>query len=188
MTITSTPAAKLSSTNKKSQQEAGFFYLKNGCGEARLPELSEAHVIIQLNLPDYGRISEEFLDLYKKGVSLNEIARITGKSKARVRTVLHRHGIDTRPPVCESKYTAWRKGSRSKAHPPFGSTYYLGELVREPREHQILLLIERLSGEGVNPNAIAAHLNSRGMRPRRAVGWNRNSVVKILDRFRSGFE
>ncbi len=147
-----------------------------------LPEPRKPHVIIQLNLPDWGRISKEMIELWQKGGSFNDISRITGKSRARVRATLHRNGISTRPKIEESKVTAWRKSGRTNAHPPFGFTYYLGRLVIEPREHEILLLIERLAKEGLNPNAIAEHLNVKTFKPRRAGKWNRNSVRLILQR------
>ncbi len=131
-----------------------------------------------------GRISNEMVELYKKGCSLNEVARLTGKSKAKVRAILHRKGISTSPSLDESKVTAWRKRRRTHTHPPFGFTYYLGGLVIQPREHEILMLIERLAKEGMNPNAIAEHLNENGLKPRRARVWNRNSVVNILDRIK----
>lgn len=37
-----------------------------------------------------------------------------------------------------------------------------------------------LDTDGVNPNAIAVHLNHRKLKPRRAAQWNRNSVVNVL--------
>jgi hypothetical protein len=46
------------------------------------------------------------------------------------------------------------------------------------------LLIERLEKEGVNPNAIAEHLNANNLRPRRAKIWNRNSAILILKRIK----
>jgi hypothetical protein len=156
--------------------------LKNGRQNRTLPELSKPHVIIELNQASYGRITQEMVELWKNGGSLHDIARITGQSRARARSALHRNGISTRPNVDESKITAWRKSGRSSAHPPFGFTYYQGKLVMQPREHEILFLIERLANAGLNPNAIADQLNAKELKPRRASKWNRNSVVLVLNR------
>lgn len=37
----------------------------------------------------------------------------------------------------------------------------------------------------MNPNAIANQLNAKKIPPRKAKAWNRNSVVNILERFKS---
>ncbi len=55
----------------------------------------------------------------------------------------------------------------------------------EPREHEILLLIDRLAKEGMNSNAIAGHLNVKMLQPRKAQSWSRNSIVLILFRLKS---
>ena len=113
---------------------------------------------------------------------MNDIARLTGKSKLRVRTILQGQGIATGPTIDESKFMAWRKRRKTNAHPPFGYICYFGELIIEAREQKTLLLIKNLSKDGMNPNAIAEHLNAKNLKPRRAFKWNRNSVVLILRR------
>jgi DNA-binding CsgD family transcriptional regulator len=124
----------------------------------------------------------ECVELYRKGVSLNEIARIVGRSKAKVRRVLHSHGCWTGVKIAEGVYTSWRKTGRTRAQLYFGYTYYMGQLAEEPREQQILILIRRLVSEGKNATEIAKHLNTQGMKPRRAKKWHRNSIFKILRR------
>jgi hypothetical protein len=70
------------------------------------------------------------------------------------------------------------------SQPHYGFAYYMGQLIEEPREQQILALIKRLAGEGMSATGIANHLNIQKMKPRRAKSWHRNSVVRILKRLR----
>lgn len=122
------------------------------------------------------------MDLYEKGASLNEVARLVGKSKSYVRRILHEAGYQTSIKISEKAYTSWRKGGRGRAHAPFGYTYHLGALVSEPRESQILMLIKELVRSGKKPREIAGYLNSHKMKPRRAKLWQVNTVAKILAR------
>lgn len=157
-----------------------WYNVKIGCGIFPLYEPAYPHDFIKLILRDVHAFSRECIQHYQNGVSLNEIARIVGRSKARVRRVLHQHGFQTGIKIAEKVYAAWRKTGRTRAQPLFGFTYYMGQLVEEPREQQILILIERLALEGKCATEIANHLNARGMKPRRAKAWHRNSIVKIL--------
>ncbi len=150
-----------------------------------LSELFEVHEIIKIDPPKGLLISKEYTDLYEKGCSIHEISRVTGKSRHWVREILRRHKISLRPKLSESQVTSWRKRPRTHAHPPFGYAYLQGQLVIEPREHEILLLIERLASQDLNPNLIAGHLNKNSLKPRRADLWTRNSVVLILKRIGS---
>jgi DNA-binding CsgD family transcriptional regulator len=140
------------------------------------------HDIVHVKFKDTHVFSRECVELYRKGVSLNEIARIVGRSKAKVRRVLHLHGCWTGVKIAEGVYTSWRKTGRTRAQPNFGYTYYMGQLVEEPREQQILVLIKRLASEGKSATEIANHLNTQDMKPRRAKKWHRNSVANILRR------
>lgn len=154
-----------------------------GWGSLTIYHPGQPHDIIQVRFKDTHAFSKECVDLYQKGVSLNEIARIVGRSKSKVRRVLHSHGHWTGVKISEGVYASWRKTGRTRAQPHFGYTYYMGQLVEEPREQQILALIRRLAAEGMNITSIANYLNAHGMRPRRAKRWHRNSILKILNRF-----
>lgn len=46
-----------------------------------------------------------------------------------------------------------------------------------------LQLIHELWKSGINPNRIADQLNEKKIKPRCAQKWNRNSIVKIINRF-----
>ncbi len=145
-------------------------------------EPPQPHDFIELKFSNPHAFSKECIALYQKDISLNEIARIVGRSKAKVRRVLHQHGYQTGTKIAEKVYTAWRKTGRTRSHPMFGTTYYMGQLVLEPRENQILMLIRRLASQGQSAADIAIHLNTQGMKPRRAKAWHPNSLAKILKR------
>lgn len=159
-----------------------FFIRKIGCGRQTISHQSYPHDIIHVKFKDTHAFSKECIALYQKGVTLNEIARIVGRSKAKVRRVLHLHGHWTGMKISDGIYTSWRKTGRTRAQPFFGYTYYMGQIVEEPRELQILILIKRLSSEGRTAKEIANYLNANRMVPRRAKTWHRNSICKILKR------
>ncbi len=160
----------------------GSHIRKVGCPKPLIYHLTNPHESLKISWKDSRAFSKECIGLYHKGVSLNEIARIVGRSKSIVRRVLHGKGLLTGVKISEGVYTAWRKSSRTRAQPLFGFTYSMGLLVQEPREYQILMLIKRLAAQGKTPTEITHHLNAKGMKPRSADKWNRNSIQKILDR------
>jgi hypothetical protein len=84
--------------------------------------------------------------------------------------------------INEGVYTSWRKTGRTRAQPVFGFTYFHGQLIDEPREQQILILMRRLCDQGQTPKQIAEHLNNKKMKPRRAKAWHPNTIAKILGR------
>jgi hypothetical protein len=149
---------------------------------SRSPEPIQGHVTLKHFHADPARNSQKAIELWQKGCSLHDIARITGKSRSWIGEILRKHKIGSRPKIDESKITAWRNRPRTQAHPPFGYAYLQGQHVIEAREHEILLDIDRLAKEKMIPNAIAEQLNAKSLKPRRAPKWNRNSVDLILRR------
>ena len=157
-----------------------------GCGEATLPELFQAHVILDILCADTEAISETFVELYKKGLSLRDIAKHTGKCKTMVRSHLLKAGIDLRPKEPTSVHQSWREPGKQRIRPYYGFCYFQGKVVPDPREYDNLLLIHRLWRQGNNPNRIADTLNKKKVLGRKSAGWNRNSVVLVLKRFEQG--
>lgn len=166
--------------NKYSQNSSGD--VKTGSESEQIHEKYQVHESIELNQGRQTRLFEKCIELHNNGCSINEIARQLATVRFRVRTNLRRAGIETNPKIREKNYTVWRKSRRTQAHPPFGYMYYLGKLVIQPREHEILLLIGCLAKDGKSSNAIAEYLNSKSLSPRSAKQWSRNSVLLILKR------
>ncbi len=132
-------------------------------------EPPQPHDFIELKFSNSHTFSNECIGLYLRDISLNEIA-------------LHQHGYQTGIKIAERVYTAWRKTGRTRAQPLFGFTYFMGQLIEEPREQQVLILIRRLAAEGKSAKEIAQYLNGKRLKPRRAKVWHPNSIAKILNR------
>jgi hypothetical protein len=65
---------------------------------------------------------------------------------------------------------------------PYGYTYLEGELVKNPGEFKVILLISRLWTSGQSFNAIATTLNSQNIPTRMSKRWTRATVARILKR------
>jgi len=124
--------------------------------------------------------------LYKKGLSLPDIAKQTGKAKSTVRAALLKAGIELRPKASLPVQATWREPGKRNIRPYYGFCYFQGRVVPDPREYENLLLIHRLWKQDTNPNRIAEILNAKKIPARSASLWNRNSVVLILERFEIG--
>lgn len=168
-----------------STNEGSSASFKNGSLAHTSPEPSQAHKSIELSEADRPRISETFVDLYRKGLSLSDIAKQTGKAKNTIRESLIRSGVALRTntplPINEAAQT---KGKGS-IRPYYGICYFQGVIVPDPREYN-LAYIHRQWKLGTNPNRIADLLNEKKVPPRSASTWNRNSIVNILKRFKDG--
>jgi hypothetical protein len=151
-----------------------------------LPELLQVHKKIELSGATSNRLSILFVELYKKGLSLSEIAAQSGKAKNTIRSVLLQEGIELRPPSAIPVAQALREPGKRNIRPYYGFCYFQGQVVPDQREYDHLLKIYRLWKKGTNPNANACHLNAKKVPPRSASIWNRNSVVNILKRFQEG--
>jgi len=103
-----------------------------------------------------------------------------------VREILIKGGVEFRPKATTSIAEALRDSGKRNIHPYFGFCYFQGKLVPDQCEYVNLNTIYNLWKKGLNPNAIADHLNAKKILPRSASMWNRNSVVNILKRFESG--
>jgi hypothetical protein len=118
--------------------------------------------------------------LYQKGCSIREIAKITNLPKSTVLDSLRAGGIQLRT----FKKTERRqpKASMPSGTIPYGYTYLEGELVKNPGEFKVILLISRLWTSGQSFNAIATTLNSQNIPTRMSKRWTRATVARILKR------
>lgn len=170
-------------TRNRNLSVLGSGDVRNGSPDRTLPETLQAHKIIAFFDADSEGISENFVQLYQKGLSLREIAKQTGKAKSTVRDALLKAGIELRPKTAPPVHSSWRGSGRRGVRPYYGFCYFQGRVVPDPREYDNLVLIHRLWRSGANPNRIAATLNAKKVPARSAAAWNRNSVVLILKRF-----
>lgn len=99
--------------------------------------------------------------------------------------MLKKAGVELRSNKAAPVTSTWCAPGKQVVRPPYGFCYFQGRVVPDQREYENLQLLHRLWKEGVNPNAIANQLNAKKIPPRKAKAWNRNSVVNILERFKS---
>ncbi|MBC7457082.1 MAG: hypothetical protein H7235_02300 [Bdellovibrionaceae bacterium] len=139
--------------------------------------------MIELSSFDPQVISETYSELYRKGLSLSDISKQTGKSKSVIRRNLARTGIELRSNLAIPISRMKTEGGKTNIRPPYGFCYFQGQVVPDQNEYENLLLIYRLWKADTNPNRVSNRLNEKKVRPRIAKFWNRNSIVNILTRF-----
>lgn len=159
---------------------------KFGSGIHSLPELLQVHKNIELSAAHAMGISENFADLYAKGLSLSDISKQTGIAKTTVRSTLIRNGIKLRENLAAPISVSVQTTGKNNAQPYFGFCYFQGELVPHQQEYNTLKLIYNLWKLKSNPNSIANQLNEKKLPPRSALNWNRNSIINITTRFEKG--
>ena len=165
---------------KKAASQAAF---KIGSERHYLPELSQVHRKTTFSGAERQRVFENLVDLYTNGLSLSDIAKQTGKPKTTIRSLLVKAGVRIRSSVPAPFSSAIRDSAKTNAAPYFGFCFFQGQVIPDPKEFVILQLIHELWKSGINSNRIADQLNAKKIRPRSAQKWNRNSIVKIINRF-----
>lgn len=158
---------------------------ENGSPKTTSPEPTQIHKKIELSGRLNQRISDKFAELYRKGHSLSDISRLTGKAKSTIQANLIKAGVELRPNRSVPAIASWKNRGKNNVRPPYGFCYFQGKVIADPKEYENLLVIHQLWKDGVNPNAIADQLNAKKIKPRKAAAWNRNSIVNILHRFKS---
>ena len=108
--------------------------VESGSGVHSLPELFEAHRIINLSGDEAERISDQVIKSYSKGIPLNDIVKQTGKARSTVRGILIRAGISLRPNVSLPISMAIKKSIQSNIRPYYGFCYFQARIVADPRE------------------------------------------------------
>jgi len=155
----------------------------NGSLVHRLPEHLQIHKKIELSSFDPQVISETYSELYRKGLSLADISKQTGKSKSVIQRSLTRAGIELRSNVAAPISAIKAECGKTNIRPPYGFCYFQGQIVPDQNEYENLILIYRMWKADTNPNRISDQLNEKKVAPRIAKFWNRNSIVNILTRF-----
>lgn len=125
-------------------------------------------------------VDEKFIELHKKGASLRETSKATGRSKSSIRERLIETGHTMRP-SCSNPASKWKSGSSPSA-PPYGFSFHQGQFVEDVKEQFNLKVILELWNAGKNPSTIARILNSRGILSRRRKSWSSQVIRVILKR------
>lgn len=149
-----------------------------GCG-ATDEQLQPPDKVTLLSLSRQG-ISDKVVENYNSGRSLREISKEIGLAKSTILKALKRAGVPLRPSNAD-----YQKGQRRPPRPNVGTTPYgfarlRGKLVVDAREIETLRLIIKLWQSGKTFHAIAVHLNSQGIKPRKGKAWQYASIKSVI--------
>lgn len=118
--------------------------------------------------------------LYASGLSLFEISKRLRKSKDFIRRTLIAGGVSMRPSTHVPDHAGSWKRRPGRGAAPYGFTFHRGQLVVHPAEIDHLLLILELWKQGQGPQAIARHLNGRGIPSKMGKRWRHPAVSSIV--------
>jgi len=120
--------------------------------------------------------------LYKKGMSIREIARETGVPKTTVRETLVEKGMALRKfPIGNASADSVPSG-RHPGRSPYGYAWLQGELVKDPKEYEVVLRIMKLWNSGCGIPAISNELNGAKVPTRFGGQWRRCVIAAIIKR------
>ncbi len=109
---------------KKSRERVDlgcFLKKKFGSMDHRLPEHLQIHKKIELSSFDPQVISETYSNLYRKGLSLSDISKQTGKAKSVIRENLARAGIELRSNIAISISKMKAERGKTNIRTPYSS-------------------------------------------------------------------
>ena len=124
--------------------------------------------------------------LYQKGLSITDIANQTGLKRTSIWSSLQAHKKELRPqtPV---PFDRWRKRTgKVNARPPYGFSFFQGEIIKDPKEYPILQLIQNLWKQGMSIGSIMLKLDERGSKSRMNKPWSYNVIKSIIKRSKNG--
>jgi hypothetical protein len=124
--------------------------------------------------------------LYRQGLSITDIAEQTGLARTSIWNSLRAHKAELRPqdPV---PYDRWRQGhGKMRARPPYGFSYFQGEIIKDPAEYPVLQLIESLRKQGLSISSIVRKLEAKGIKSRMKKPWSYNVVKATIGRLQDG--
>lgn len=131
-------------------------------------------------------IYEIVAPLYKKGLSITDIADQTGLKRTSIWSSLraHKEELRAQAPV---PFDRWRKRTgKVNARPPYGFSFFQGEIIKDPKEYPILQLIQNLRKQGLSISSIMLKLNERGSKSRMNKLWSYNVIKSIIKRSKDG--
>lgn len=127
--------------------------------------------MIEITYPGHKRISEKVVEFYEKGHSIAETAAMVGVPVASLFDAMKERNVQIRP--------AWKA---QRKNPPYGYAWLCGEIVMNPLEYKIVLLILELSKMRKGPHQIAKNLDAQRIKPRRGKKWFARTVTDIINR------
>jgi hypothetical protein len=128
---------------------------------------------------------KRMVQMYKKGMSLLDIAKRLDISKNGVRSSLLRQGVVLRDKVVKETGKPLRNLGKRSAQPPYGFCYFQGKVVRDPREFPNLQFIQKLSRQEYTTHQICCELNRLKIPSRKGKLWSWAAVQNILKRHTS---
>ena len=72
------------------------------------------------------------------------------------------------------------------ARPPYGFSFFQGEIIKDPKEYPVLQLIQNLWKQGMSIISIMLKLNERGSKSRMNKAWSYNVIKSIIKRSKDG--
>ncbi len=133
-----------------------------------------------LEKPDF---SLEFVEKYRNGFSVSEIAKLYGTSKRKVTAALNRNRVNMRPARTLSTVEALRNKATGGCKPYYGFCYFEGRLTKHPIEFPILLTIHRHWQKGLSAHYINLEFAKTKVKSRAGRKWCWGSIQNILKRF-----
>lgn len=125
--------------------------------------------------------------LYKKGLSISDIANQTGIGRSSIYKSLRSHRHELRPQILVP-FERWRKGhGKTRNKPSYGWCFSEGDLVKDQQEYPIVQLIESLWKQGLAVGEIVRELNGKGYRSRMDRDWGYGVVKGIIQRIKKVF-
>lgn len=128
------------------------------------------------------RISEDYAELYRSGLSLNDISEHTGLARSTLRDAFKKQKIPIRTKGQTIKGEKLGKDFKCAGHPPFGHAYLDGKLIVDPKEQLIIRKIVKLRQSGMSLRAIADELNHHNVPTRTGKAWYLSFVKTVIDR------
>lgn len=140
------------------------------------------HDFIEFSVKTPERISEDYAELYRSGLSLNDISELTGTARSTIRDAFKKHKIPIRTKRQTIKGEKLGKDFKCAGYPPFGHAYLDGKLIVDPKEQLIIRKILKLRQSGMSLRAIADELNHQKVPTRTGKAWYLSFVKTIIDR------
>jgi len=76
--------------------------------------------------------------------------------------------------------------ARTVSRPPYGYSFFQGEVIKDPKEYPILQLIQSLWKQGMSISSIMLKLQERGSKSRMNKPWSYNVIKSIIKRSKDG--
>jgi hypothetical protein len=141
-----------------------------------------SHDFIEFSVKSQARISEDYAELYRSGLSLNYISEQTGIARSTLRDAFKKHQIPIRTKKQTIEGEKLGKDFKCAGHPPFGYAYLDGKLIVDPKEQLTIRKIIKLRQSGMSLRAIVEELNDQKIPTRTGKAWYLSFVKTIIDR------